>query len=145
MIRRPPRSTRTDTLFPYTTLFRSGDAARRRGGRTGLFEPRTRHGASTRRARRTRQVMKKRHAVAGILAVLSVITFLDRMAIAITGPAIQKELRSEKRRVGKECVSTCRSRWSPNHYNKNNNSVKSAHTPTEHTSYTHVASLKKQN
>src|SRR3546814_17444725 len=26
MIRRPPRSTRTDTLFPYTTLFRSGEA-----------------------------------------------------------------------------------------------------------------------
>src|SRR3546814_5083579 len=26
MIRRPPRSTRTDTLFPYTTLFRSVDA-----------------------------------------------------------------------------------------------------------------------
>src|SRR3546814_20968834 len=26
MIRRPPRSTRTDTLFPYTTLFRSGSA-----------------------------------------------------------------------------------------------------------------------
>src|SRR3546814_6012281 len=41
MIRRPPRSTRTDTLFPYTTLFRSavpgraGRARRRRnrGGR----------------------------------------------------------------------------------------------------------------
>src|SRR3546814_2098137 len=29
MIRRPPRSTRTDTLFPYTTLFRS------KGGRGG--------------------------------------------------------------------------------------------------------------
>src|SRR3546814_16512716 len=28
MIRRPPRSTRTDTLFPYTTLFRSPDFAR---------------------------------------------------------------------------------------------------------------------
>src|SRR3546814_12108234 len=27
MIRRPPRSTRTDTLFPYTTLFRSIDTA----------------------------------------------------------------------------------------------------------------------
>src|SRR3546814_3216794 len=27
MIRRPPRSTRTDTLFPYTTLFRSYDMA----------------------------------------------------------------------------------------------------------------------
>src|SRR3546814_4176195 len=30
MIRRPPRSTRTDTLFPYTTLFRSGLDARHR-------------------------------------------------------------------------------------------------------------------
>src|SRR3546814_4934828 len=30
MIRRPPRSTRTDTLFPYTTLFRSGQRRRRR-------------------------------------------------------------------------------------------------------------------
>src|SRR3546814_15458360 len=36
--------------------------------------------------------------------------------------------RSEERRVGKECVSTCRSRWSPDHENKktknqrNNNS-----------------------
>src|SRR3546814_797645 len=30
MIRRPPRSTRTDTLFPYTTLFRSGCVAKRR-------------------------------------------------------------------------------------------------------------------
>src|SRR3546814_2535777 len=29
MIRRPPRSTRTDTLFPYTTLFRSRRAYRR--------------------------------------------------------------------------------------------------------------------
>src|SRR3546814_6353935 len=28
MIRRPPRSTRTDTLFPYTTLFRSPDLPR---------------------------------------------------------------------------------------------------------------------
>src|SRR3546814_6794099 len=31
MIRRPPRSTRTDTLFPYTTLFRSPDYHRRDG------------------------------------------------------------------------------------------------------------------
>src|SRR3546814_1024321 len=28
MIRRPPRSTRTDTLFPYTTLFRSASSRR---------------------------------------------------------------------------------------------------------------------
>src|SRR3546814_4235257 len=37
MIRRPPRSTRTDTLFPYTTLFRSrrGRVARARGEHGG--------------------------------------------------------------------------------------------------------------
>src|SRR3546814_8485504 len=34
MIRRPPRSTRTDTLFPYTTLFRSPEPARSCGGRS---------------------------------------------------------------------------------------------------------------
>src|SRR3546814_6268399 len=35
MHRLPPRSTRTDTLFPYTTLFRSIDTLRRRPGATG--------------------------------------------------------------------------------------------------------------
>src|SRR3546814_2432256 len=44
MIRRPPRSTRTDTLFPYTTLFRS---SRPRGGRTRRGR---RRGAGGRRA-----------------------------------------------------------------------------------------------
>src|SRR3546814_16886723 len=38
---------------------------------------------------------------------------------ASTGSA-RTDLRSEERRVGKECVSTCRSRWSPYHYKKNN-------------------------
>src|SRR3546814_5997160 len=42
MIRRPPRSTRTDTLFPYTTLFRSKIAAIEgigffSGGKTGIL------------------------------------------------------------------------------------------------------------
>src|SRR3546814_21073974 len=37
---------------------------------------------------------------------------------------ISHALRSEARRVGKECVSTCRSRWSPYHYTKK-------HTVTE--------------
>src|SRR3546814_7681999 len=32
MIRRPPKSTRTDTLFPYTTLFRSAPSQRLRDG-----------------------------------------------------------------------------------------------------------------
>src|SRR3546814_19820483 len=52
MIRRPPRSTRTDTLFPYTTLFRSAAhpdprgcrapvrAGRRRGGGRGAVRGR---------------------------------------------------------------------------------------------------------
>src|SRR3546814_5155754 len=39
MLRRPPRSTRTDTLFPYTTLFRSGRALSLRPGDT--FYPET--------------------------------------------------------------------------------------------------------
>src|SRR3546814_5452448 len=54
MIRRPPRSTRTDTLFPYTTLFRSSAPAgvavprhdglsARRGARAALDRRRPRH------------------------------------------------------------------------------------------------------
>src|SRR5213076_3438587 len=43
MIRRPPRSTRLVTLFPYTTLFRSGSRARARscrgGGRAAACRP----------------------------------------------------------------------------------------------------------
>src|SRR3546814_3093898 len=42
MIRRPPRSTRTDTLFPYTTLFRSGadraDDVQAAGGAVRLLQ-----------------------------------------------------------------------------------------------------------
>src|SRR3546814_4482698 len=47
MIRRPPRSTRTDTLFPYTTLFRS----------TASSWPRARTGSKMRAMGRTRQRM----------------------------------------------------------------------------------------
>src|SRR3546814_3853872 len=49
MIRRPPRSTRTDTLFPYTTLFRSrtaepcADAGRRAGAAGGAARRADRH------------------------------------------------------------------------------------------------------
>src|SRR3546814_5693095 len=45
MIRRPPRSTRTDTLFPYTTLFRSARARRRRAVRGRGRHPRVSDGA----------------------------------------------------------------------------------------------------
>src|SRR3546814_4136805 len=61
MIRRPPRSTRTDTLFPYTTLFRSprsaggfhrpdGRAHDPRSGRRSPAAPRARHGGEPDRA-----------------------------------------------------------------------------------------------
>src|SRR3546814_3188430 len=55
MIRRPPRSTRTDTLFPYTTLFRSHPELQRklRSADHGLCDAHgeLRHGCSTRSAR----------------------------------------------------------------------------------------------
>src|SRR3546814_6544712 len=35
--------------------------------------------------------------------------------VQLKGSAIESRIRSEERRVGKECVSTCRSRWSPYH------------------------------
>src|SRR3546814_14444123 len=45
MIRRPPRSTRTDTLFPYTTLFRSGTTLETADARVdGMLEELTYNG-----------------------------------------------------------------------------------------------------
>src|SRR3546814_11627070 len=38
--------------------------------------------------------------------------------------AAEAEVRSEERRVGKECVSTCKSRWSPIHYKKKKQTLK---------------------
>src|SRR3546814_16864866 len=107
MIRRPPRSTRTDTLFPYTTLFRS----------LGAFE---RTGAGIARIEDAVDIL----AEAGDVAVAAD----DRQRRAggddarsfdkaVRGAAAQRIggilRRSEERRVGEECVSTCRSRWSP--------------------------------
>src|SRR3546814_11162221 len=43
IIRRPPRSTRTDTLFPYTTLFRSERPAASTAGDGGQFRVSDRH------------------------------------------------------------------------------------------------------
>src|SRR3546814_2348254 len=61
MIRRPPRSTRTDTLFPYTTLFRSPSGAshrrpyRRHAGRA-LSPQRSRHQAEDRSEEHTSEL-----------------------------------------------------------------------------------------
>src|SRR3546814_7804983 len=48
-------------------------------------------------------------------------TNASRLANAVSGPQSPRRVaRSETRRVGKECVSTCRSRWSPYHEKKKN-------------------------
>src|SRR3546814_6464269 len=69
MIRRPPRSTRTDTLFPYTTLFRSLRGRLRAraepGGATGRARPVLsadgRVGPRTGRLRRTQESRSEEH------------------------------------------------------------------------------------
>src|SRR3546814_20450469 len=44
---------------------------------------------------------------------------LDGVTIVAHSMGGTEVARSEERRVGKECVSTCRSRWSPDHSKKN--------------------------
>src|SRR3546814_10241451 len=51
MIRRPPRSTRTDTLFPYTTLFRSAAEAEAAAGRIPELTERVARDANDHQAR----------------------------------------------------------------------------------------------
>src|SRR3546814_20505132 len=119
MIRRPPRSTRTDTLFPCTTLFRSfvgrplagaeapavlviaGVAARVDAGVGTLHV----HGAAA--------VLE---VVAALLAHEAVVDAAEvdprvRERMDEQRPGITEAVaRSDERRVGQECVSTCGSR-----------------------------------
>src|SRR3546814_18820159 len=46
------------------------------------------------------------------------VTRARMVASAVEFKKVNDEERAEERRVGKACVSTCRSRWSPYHYNK---------------------------
>src|SRR3546814_13929076 len=116
MIRRPPRSTRTDTLFPYTTLFRSDiglvtvlgleprpfrdEVGRELVGSLpadDLVERLQRRGIIPAARGRDRGLHR-----AGLLP--------DR-----PGELSRRTARSEERRVGKECVSPFISRWCPSH------------------------------
>src|SRR3546814_13420563 len=113
MIRLPPRSTRTDTLFPYTTLFRSQAREDHRvgavvhdhlveGEAAGIFGER---------------LGNERDRVAAFalpnLAHLGM--DVEHEGVEMDAPLPLDGKRSEERRGGKECVSTCRSRWSPDH------------------------------
>src|SRR3546814_13547994 len=108
MIRRPPRSTRTDTLFPYTTLFRSP------GRWPGAGFPR-------RRSQRAPAMSRWLFDLGNTRLKCAPLDAAGRVgpvhAIAHDGMRFDDDLsavlRSEERRVGKECVSTCSSRWSP--------------------------------
>src|SRR3546814_13229628 len=101
MLRRPPRSTRTDTLFPYTTLFRSpGDPAAFFAGPAATQEA----------------IEQVRHSLGLDKSLLQqFVVYLTDLAHGDLGNSVATGQRSEERRVGKECVSTCRSRWSPYH------------------------------
>src|SRR3546814_16441651 len=103
MKRVTPISTRTDTPFPYRTLVRSRLAEHHgRGVWPGAGEAAVggeRRGAAG-GADRAVEPAPERGRAGKILG-------LEPGALP----------RSEERRVGKECVSTCRSRWSPYHSN----------------------------
>src|SRR3546814_19494337 len=99
MIRRPPRSTRTDTLFPYTTLFRSHLLLDLRGHHDDAVD-----GAD---------------ALGEVVVAVDPRLVGEHREMAVHTEDLRQQLlpeaRSEERRVGKECVSTCRSRWSAYH------------------------------
>src|SRR3546814_16783055 len=114
MIRRPPRSTRTDTLFPYTTLFRSQHAKRAAHpilDLTLLREPTF--------AISVLGGNLCRFAVGAMPFLLAVQLQVGFGLTPFSAGMITFSSSSAERRVGKECVSTCRSRWAPYHEKKN--------------------------
>src|SRR3546814_20885569 len=105
MKRGPPKSTRTYTLFPYTTRVR--------------YRTLSLSGAAWFMGRHPHK-----HMILGFYnqdfanengAITREIMQTSGYKAALPGTTFQKGSKSEERRVGKECVSTCRSRWSPYH------------------------------
>src|SRR3546814_16338969 len=115
MIRRPPRSTRTDTLFPYTTLFRSATGAV--FGAAGAVA-----GAAAAAADApSRSALTMRPPGPLPVSVLRSIPFSSArrlargLAFTLSPLSVAPADRSDERRVGQAGVSTCRSRVSPYH------------------------------
>src|SRR3546814_15031140 len=121
MIRRPPRSTRTDTLFPYTTLFRSQAYQEICGAH---FSP-AEHPPATIGIKEGGAVggisfgycAKKGRGDGFVAGQLCNVTGGPVPVGARTGHWINSSGvlpgRSEELRLGKECVSTGLSSWSP--------------------------------
>src|SRR3546814_17729005 len=113
MIRRPPRSTRTDTLFPYTTLFRSSRpaasvAADHRRARRGAARPFADRLALNRR--RSQPVARKRSTDAEIADLSAA----PRGSFPRHGSTLRRtRLRSEESSVGKDSGSKFKSRLAP--------------------------------
>src|SRR3546814_18201490 len=122
-MRRPtPRSTRTDTRFPYTTLFRSEQCEQLltvHGLAQHRPEPRAQHaGDSERRGATPLHV-----ALAGMVAQADQCVGRNRKRAGAdrymwVGHPDQVEHRSNERRVGKEKVRTCSYRGAPSPYKK---------------------------
>src|SRR3546814_12112753 len=128
MVRRPPISTRTDTLFPYTTLFRSpsvpalarrarGYAAATAAARLWLCLRTLLPDGPDRLFRRLCGAGARRRVTAWHLPRPDRRQDHDRGGdpAARLYPRHRRlaRHRSEERPVGKECVSTGRPRWSP--------------------------------
>src|SRR3546814_15303705 len=115
MIRRPPRSTRTDTLFPYTTLVRS------EGAREVVLRV-AEAGAEFGDAVEAKDVAARRQrgkavelGLDGGVAGMGVVGHGDSAFESPSPSGGDGSESSEERSVGQECVSTCRSRGSPDH------------------------------
>src|SRR3546814_19993156 len=109
MIRRPPRSTRTDTLFPYTTLFRSEAASEAKAGRPRSDPVRkTNRGSLPAHLERIEQIVDVESnacpCCGGALHQIGE-DVAERLDVVPPTFTIGRASRREKR------GSTCRSRW----------------------------------
>src|SRR3546814_15175116 len=120
MIQRTPRLTRTDTLCPYTTRFRSKPAQGGTAVGTGLNAPAGFDVAIAEELSKSTGIAfepasNKFEALASNDGLVFFSGALNTLGVARTKIANEIRLlgsRWEERRVGKECGSTCRSWWS---------------------------------
>src|SRR3546814_11618777 len=114
MIRRPPRSTRTDTLFPYTTLFRSS-ASRATGSTIAqcLIQSCERLVAAGQTQAKPARIIIEWTGQDGMARKI----IEENGCLLGLDQAEERAVRSEERRVGKACDRTCRTRWSTYYYN----------------------------